>query len=226
MSCKFIPQLACPEGKFKGFFAIFCFFLAFVLLVLPCSAIEYSSLEDLVNDVQEVIPPYDFEEDNVVDDVIVGPSEDFADVGPFDPSVMAINELVDLLAQESTSTSFNMQSAQVLYLKGIAVNNPLMDYVLTYDGNQTYGLYYGYNLSVGKTANYAYVTRIQSGSTYFYQYNTGLSATVPSTRIYVSSIDNSLPCFEEVSGAKAQIIFEICACVALGLWVLGKLLFR
>lgn len=205
---------------------LICFFLSACLLVLPCFAVEYSSLEDLVNDVNEVIPPYDYSQDYVGVDSPVDPVIDTYEVGPIDYTAVAINELIDVLAQTTTTSSFNMEAAQMLYLRAICVSNPFMDYVVTYDGNQTYGLYYGYRLQAGKTANYAYVTRTQIGNQYYYQYNTGLSASVPSSNVYVSSIDKSLPNFSEVENVKANTFIEICLCVALGLWIVSKILFR
>lgn len=204
------------------------FFICLMMAAIPSFAEEYNSVEDLISDVNEVIPIYDTEAD-VVTDQSEYINNDTGETGSTGSSeeLAVLNDIATTLVEIEAESLFNINSSQVEYFKGVLLSDPFVDYCITFDGEQTYRLFYGHNLEVGSSANLAYITRYSSGSyNYNYQVVTGSTGTVPSSGVYVSTITDGMPILEEVENAKSQKIIQISFVVMLGLWLLSKLFFR
>lgn len=205
------------------------FLIGFFVISLPVSAEEYSSLDDLIIDVNEVAP-VENSEIYVVDNEPVSVSDPVTENGDMGngEELALLNEIATVLNETQAESLFNINSSQVEYFKGILLENPFYDYCVTFDGESTYRLYYGHNLDIGESANMASITRTSTGSGYNYYYSviTGSTGTVPSGNVYVSTITDGMPIFEEVEHAKSIKTLQIACVVALALWLLSKLFFR
>lgn len=120
----------------------------------------------------------------------------------------------------------SLSSSQMLYFEGVLCGRPFSDYAVTYDNNNDYTLYYGYGLNAGDTCDYIRVYRPTGSSGYIV--DTGqasLSNTTVGTAL-VGTMRGDMARFPAVEELKHETFFCIGLCVALGLWLLGRFLFR
>lgn len=134
-----------------------------------------------------------------------------------------LSEINAQLADITTPSLLNVNSTQLNYFKTYLAARPFVDYVVTYDGEQEYVLYYGYGLA--GSADYVRIYRTSSsGYNYNYVISTG-KAAVPSSNIYIDSREG-VNCFAEIESLKWQALLCIAVVLLVGLWVLSRILFR
>ena len=132
-----------------------------------------------------------------------------------------INAAVQDLAGASL---FNVNSSQVQYFQTFLCAHPFYDYVITYDGQYDYNLYYGYKLKTA-TADRIHIYRYNTGS-YNYEYRIDFSSgqTVPSSNVYINSMEGQV--LHDVQTQKFETVVMLSFAVMLVLWFFSKVIFR
>lgn len=122
-----------------------------------------------------------------------------------------------------------IQSSALDYFEGVVAHNPGMDYVAFRDSRDTSVLFYGDSIS--------YSNGRFTGSGNYVRYNGSYDTQNPITRgtdslsigssgyIY-SNLDRSFAAFPSGEVVTYGSVVPVCLCVCIGLWIVGRLLFR
>lgn len=195
-----------------------------------CFATEYDSLSDLIEDVNDIVTINDTTEaeEDVEENYEIPSSDIDADSDPLSGyeinQVLILNEINAAVQDLAGNSLFNTNSAQVGYFETYLCKHPFWDYVITYDGNYDYSLYYGYKLDNG-TGDRIHIYRYNTGS-YNYEYRIEFSndVTVPNTNVYINSMEGNV--LQNVQTAKFEIVVLLAFAIMLLLWFLSRVIFR
>lgn len=200
-------------------------------LIFNCFATEYDSLTELLDDVNDILGVSEEQEDETqeiyIDESSSRSIDDNSDSVPgYEANQLAVlQEISNQLNDITSQNTFNVNSAQVTYFTTFLCKAPFKDYVITYDGNNDYSLYYGYKLGSTGTPSRIHYYRVNTGS-YNYEYHIDFTenASMPNSNIFVNSMEGNI--LHEVQTAKFETITIIAFCVALLLWFFSRVLFR
>ena len=214
-----------------------CACLAMILCMM-CNtfATEYEDLSDLIDDVNQVLSTVDgapeapVEEDpiDVTEDYEI-PSSDLDDNGNSVPGyeinqTIILSEINAAVQDLAGASLFNVNSSQVQYFETFLCAHPFYDYVITYDGQYDYNLYYGYKLKTA-TADRIHIYRYNTGS-YNYEYRIDFSTgqNVPSSNVYINSMEGQV--LHNVQTQKFESVVMLSFAVMLVLWFFSRVIFR
>lgn len=134
-----------------------------------------------------------------------------------------LSSINEQLAEVTTPSLFNPNGTQATYFKTYLATRPFADYVVTYDGEQDYVMYYGYGLE--DRGEYVRIYRTSTGGyNYNYVVTTGTGA-IPSGNIFIDTREGANG-FVEIEQLKQQTLVIILVDVLIGFWVLKWILFR
>lgn len=156
--------------------------------------------------------------DNV--SIVSGEEVAYVVTGSDEALLSSINEQ---LAEVTTPSLFNPNGTQATYFKTYLATRPFADYVITYDGEQDYVMYYGYGLE--DRGEYVRIYRTSTGGyNYNYVVTTGTGA-IPSGNIFIDTREGANG-FAEIEQLKVQTFVGVSLLLLVGLWILSKILFR
>ena len=196
-----------------------------LIIVLLCCMIigSYSVYADELDTVDAILGTSDY--DTV--EITTTQASALADIVGEDAELTLLSSIDNHLDNIVASSLFNVDGTQCSYFKSILSRTPFMDYVVTYDGSYDYILYYGNNFSDGDSVSYCEISRQSTGS-YSYNYTVTFGTTTYTKNASVEYINTleDFNAFQEIEQIKWEKILFYSMCVMLGLYILGKILFR
>lgn len=139
-------------------------------------------------------------------------------------TVQALSEVAEILADIQQAALFNVNSNQVQYFRTYLVRRPFCDYVVTWDGDNDYCMYYGYGAFDSAEYVRIYRTRPTATGSYVYNITTG-KGLVPSSNVYIDTREGDNG-FVEIEQLKMVTLVCVSLLVLIAFWLLGKILFR
>lgn len=134
---------------------------------------------------------------------------------------------VDLQALVNVSYLFSPTSTQASYFQGVVMQHPFYDYYAYQNDTNSYYLYYAPKLTRGSSCNYIHQYRTMgTGATYVIDKGSTTFPSVSFDSFCITNLSDNCAAFPEVVHAKNETFTCIGLCTALGLYALGRILFR